>query len=78
MEAVEAKSLINVVKTKPKGCEVVEYFQSVCEDDCIVDANGVEVLGCSEWLRVDWDVLVFLANSPEVIKNLIEIVGENK
>ena len=75
-KAVEAKSEIAYTFTNQRTGET-KRSETICEDDCIVDANREEVLGCSEWLRVDWEVLVFLANSPEVIKNLIETI-ENK
>ena len=26
-------------------------YIGTAEDDCIVDANGFEVIGCSEWIR---------------------------
>lgn len=56
------------------------------EDDCIVDANGEEVVGCSEWMRGEENfeyicacVNKFGGMSLEEVKNCqIEIWVESK
>ena len=45
------------------------YWKS--EDDCILDQNEEEVLGCSEWMRVDWVDLEFMAHAREDIDFLL-------
>lgn len=38
-----------------------------CEDDCIVDQNNVEVLGCSEWLRCKPGDMELIAAAPDLL-----------
>jgi len=47
-----------------------EYITKA-EDDCILDADNNEILGCSEWMRVDWKNLEFMAHARQDIEDLI-------
>ena len=48
-----------------------EPYYSRAEDDCILDANGVEVLGVSEWIRVEWEDLEFMAEARSDVEFLL-------
>jgi len=53
-----------------------KQYITQAEDDCIIDNNGVEVMGCSEWIRVKWDDLEFMAHARQDIKELIEKIEQ--
>lgn len=46
------------------------YF-SGAEDDCILGPDGEEVIGCSEWMRVCWADLEFMAHARQDIADLL-------
>jgi len=43
----------------------------IAEDDCILDGDNNEILGCSEWMRVDWENLEFMAHARKDIEDFI-------
>ena len=58
---------------------------SKAEDDCILTDDNIEILGCSEWIRVEWNDLDFMASAKTDIELLIQEIeylrnqkGENK
>lgn len=48
-----------------------EPYFTTAEDDCILGPNGEEVLGCSEWIRVEWVDLEFMAHARKDIEDLL-------
>lgn len=53
------------------------YFSSA-EDDCILGPNGEEVIGCSEWMRVEWADLEFMAHARQDIADLLAEIARLK
>lgn len=53
------------------GFEQAEPCFDTAEDDCIVGPDGEEVLGCSEWLRVEREDLEFMAHARQDIEDLV-------
>jgi len=62
-------------KAAKAGTRVLIYhdkpWYSEAEDDCIIDNNDEEVIGSSEWMRVDWVDLEFMANARADIDFLL-------
>lgn len=54
-----------------------QYF-SEAEDDCILGPDGEEVIGCSEWMRVDWADLEFMAHARQDIADLLSEIERLK
>ena len=46
-------------------------FYSLAEDYCILDFNQNEIIGSSEWMRVKWDNLDFMAHARQDIEYLL-------
>ena len=60
-------------KTSVSG--TVHINESTAEDDCILRVkDNIEVLGCSEWMRVKWADLDFMAESKSDIEFLLSEV----
>lgn len=53
------------------------YFSSA-EDNCIVGPDGEEVLGCSEWIRVELADLEFMANARRDVADLLAEIDRLK
>ena len=64
------------------GAVVVSHRQSTrtynAEDDCIVDSAGREVLGVSEWIRVNESDLNFMAHAKQDVQDLLEEIKRLK
>lgn len=56
---------------KPDLSKPGNPYYSRAEDDCILDKNDEEVLGCSEWMRVEWNDLEFMARAKSDIEFLV-------
>jgi hypothetical protein len=50
--------------------ESVDYT-SEAEDDSILDEKNREILGSSEWIRVKWEDLEFMAHARDDVEKLI-------
>lgn len=48
-----------------------KQWVSYAEDDCIIGPDGEEVLGSSEWIRVEWDDLEFMAHARQDVFDLL-------
>lgn len=65
----------NELKATPGPWKVANYEDSVCDDALIVDSEGEEVLGISEWARVEDADLDMMAASREMY-DALEYVRE--
>ena len=66
-----AKSGTAVLQPDIKTADGMPYF-SKAEDDCILGPDGAEILGCSEWIRVDYSDLEFMAHARQDIQDLLD------
>lgn len=63
----------NELKATKGPWRVENYGGFACDDSLIVDSEGEEVLGVSEWARVEDADLDMIAAAPEMYQELAEI-----
>lgn len=81
-KVLEGREKVNVKYDHQPGI----IRQVTAEDTCIVDADGFEVVGCSEWIRGDenFERIVLCVNAcknftdEELLNNQLAIVGTKK